>query len=550
MQFKTGRIEKNIDRENGKINIEKKSYGTNDNDDEVTSRITNTGDVLDNTIGEFGKWQCQISILMSLLLLPLAWIQLGMVFLAPPTEFTCKTSPIPNSIIDKWAEVLGTADLSAKPGSCLIKNPTSKNGDPIPCPWGFDYSKSITNSSIITEWDLVCEREHLLEFAQLAMVFGAMCGALVFGAAADKVGRKPVLSVSIFLQILCGLVSAIIPWYYGFLTSQFILAMANAGTMVTSFVICMEIVGCQWRTITPILYHISAGIGSAIMAAIAYYFKDWRQLQLGLGLLGATYIVYIWTATESPRWLLSVGRRREATAILDKATQCNGSNKTSVIKVLEEWSRLNEETNNQPGLSSFITNSELLKRIFILGVNCLISDLCFYGFSQYFGQFFDDIYISVALQGLLYSLSGLIAVVIVSRNGRRQSIVMSSCFTGLCFFTLLMMSADAWYNVLFAVFGLIGMAISHPVLYLLSGELFPTTLRASAVGICIMFSKIGALLASVVVNMGEVGWYIPLVVFGCLSFLQVILALPLPETNNYDLPEIVDDVADKKKSVA
>lgn len=547
MQIKNDRVEKNI--ENGKINIEKKTYGTNDNDVDVTSRISNTGDVLDNTIGEFGRWQCQISIMMSLLLLPLAWIQLGMLFLAPPTEFTCKQPILPDAIIEKWPEIMSGGDM--KPGSCLIKDPTSKKGDSmIPCPWGFEYSDSITNSSIITEWDLVCERESLLNLAQLAMMFGVMSGGLLFGAAADKLGRKPILSISIFLQTMFGLISAVIPWYYGFVTSQFFLAFANGGTMVTSFVICMEIVGCQWRTITPILYHISAGIGSAILAAIAYYLRDWRQLQLGLGILGAIFIIYIWTASESPRWLLAVGRRREATVILDKATESNGTNKNSIIKILEEWSRLNEEKNTQVGLMAFVTNSELLKRIFLLGVNCLISDLCFYGFSQHIGQFFDSIYMSVALQGLLYSLSGIVAVVVVNRNGRRQSIAMSSCFTGLCFFALLLVSPNDWVNVLFTMTGLIGMAVSHPVLYLLGGELFPTTIRASAVGICMAFSKVGALLASTVLYTGEAGWYMPLIIFGCLSFIQVLLTILLPETNNFDLPESMDEIRVERKSVA
>lgn len=47
-------------------------------------------DILHETIGDFGRWQFKISILMALLKFPIAWFQLGIVFLAPPTQHWCK----------------------------------------------------------------------------------------------------------------------------------------------------------------------------------------------------------------------------------------------------------------------------------------------------------------------------------------------------------------------------------------------------------------------------------------------------------------------------
>ncbi|KAF5284073.1 hypothetical protein FQA39_LY17122 [Lamprigera yunnana] len=539
-------IMKIIGEDFSRINIP--IYITGCSDTGIKFRLANTGDVLDNTIGEFGRWQCHTSILMSLLLLPMSWIQLGIVFFAPPTDFSCKT---PTHLTSTWSAAT-VSKSSLLPPSCLMKDPDSKkSGAMIPCSWGFDYDKSFTNSSIITEWDLVCERENLLEMAQFAPVLGVLAGALLLGIVADKLGRKPILLFSIFVQTVCGFVSAMVPWYYGFVTSQFILAFANGGTLTTSFVICMEITGCQWRTVTPILYHISSGLGSAIIAAVAYYVKDWRQLQLALAALGSVYVAYFWLVPESPRWLLAVGRRHEATEILDKASQNNGSSKNSIIKVLEEWNRLNQ-WNRAPdlGLTSFFTEAQLLKRICVIGITCFISDLCFYGFSQYFSQFFDNVYLSVALQGLLYSLSGIVAVIVVSRKGRKQSIAISSCFTGGCFFSLLMITSLNWVHTMICIVGVVGMAISHPVLYLLSGELFPTQLRSTAVGFSIMFSKLGAIVATVAMNLIDVEWYVPLLVLGWLSFLQCVLVFPLPETNNYELPDTLEEIQQKEKSVA
>lgn len=66
------------------------------NVDSVTSKI----------IGDFGRWQLKISILMSLLKLPLAWYQLSIIFMAPPQQFWCAK---PKSFVkytdDEWRKI-------------------------------------------------------------------------------------------------------------------------------------------------------------------------------------------------------------------------------------------------------------------------------------------------------------------------------------------------------------------------------------------------------------------------------------------------------------
>lgn len=60
-----------------------------------------------HAIGDFGRWQFQISLLMSLLKFPIAWFQLGIVFLAPPTEFWCKQPDRYKHLpVSKWRELI------------------------------------------------------------------------------------------------------------------------------------------------------------------------------------------------------------------------------------------------------------------------------------------------------------------------------------------------------------------------------------------------------------------------------------------------------------
>lgn len=54
------------------------------------------------------------------------------------------------------------------------------------CDGNFVYDHSEVHQSIVTEWDLVCEREWLAKLCQPTFMLGVLIGALVFGDLADR----------------------------------------------------------------------------------------------------------------------------------------------------------------------------------------------------------------------------------------------------------------------------------------------------------------------------------------------------------------------------
>lgn len=117
-------------------------------------------------------------------------------------------------------------------------------------------------------------------------------GNILFGILADRDGRKPVLMICILLQSVFGIVASFIPWYWAFILSRILMAIFNGGTIVTSFVMCMEVVGGKWRTIVPILYQIPFGFGNSIMAGLAYFIRDWRLFHCALSGLSYLFVLY------------------------------------------------------------------------------------------------------------------------------------------------------------------------------------------------------------------------------------------------------------------
>lgn len=91
--------------------------------------------------------------------------------------------------------------------------------------------------------------------------------------------------------------------------------------MVISFVIVMESIGPKYREAIGCVFHIPFILGHLTVPLFAYYFRAWDQYCLSLAIPQLIYLSYFVIMTESPRWLVSVGRVDEATTIVKKAAK-------------------------------------------------------------------------------------------------------------------------------------------------------------------------------------------------------------------------------------
>ncbi|KAK4883237.1 hypothetical protein RN001_006556 [Aquatica leii] len=524
-----------------------RSYGTSSED--AISQNNKEADLIESTIGNFGLWQFRISFLLSLLKFPMAWIQLSIVFLAPPTEFWCRQpQQFKNITFPKWRQISGIElpdNANKNEGQTKMTNDTCNKN--FRCPWGYEYNTSQIASSIITEWNLVCSRAHLAELTQVTLMFGVLLGSIIIGLAADKFGRKKVLLASILLQTLFGLITAIVPWFGVFTITRFFLGFADGGVMVISFVLCMEIVGGKWRTIVPILYQIPFGIGNSLMAIIAYFLRNWRDLQFTLSALSSFYATYICLIPESPRWLFITMETEKTVKLLEKAADVNKLDKSQIRSIVERLSNNKAHFVKQNfGVGVLFKTPQMRKRSTLLCMSSFIAGMSFYGFSQYLAEISTNIYFATFLGGLIIIPGGFLCIIVVTKCGRRISIAAATlyvaiCFFGICLFPIGVYRND-WPRVVLEVNGLLGMSIAYPALYLYISELYPTVLRNSGLGTTVMFSRLGSMLAPVLLATTKVLPFLPLIIFGCLSIFQASLILPLPETLNTALPDIVNDI--------
>ncbi|XP_076358981.1 solute carrier family 22 member 12-like [Tachypleus tridentatus] len=101
----------------------------------------------------------------------------------------------------------------------------------VPCT-KWDYSSR--DNTIITQWDLFCDREWLVPMNQTVFMLGILFGVFISGHLGDKFGRRPVLLGSLCLIIVSNYAGAAVPNLSFFYITRFCSAMGvgviqNAG---------------------------------------------------------------------------------------------------------------------------------------------------------------------------------------------------------------------------------------------------------------------------------------------------------------------------------
>ncbi|XP_049872469.1 organic cation transporter protein-like [Pectinophora gossypiella] len=517
-------------------------------------------DVTAIVVGDFGWWQLKISTLMSLLKLSNCWYQLNIIFMAPQQEFWCQKPPSMARYTETEWRSMCAPRIEEFP--CLIFDPDILSIAPdmdrsmiplVPC-HKFVYDKSIFERTMTSDWNLVCEKHWLIHITQCTMMCGVLLGGVFFGMLADKYGRKNPLLICIILQALASFIASALPWYWLFLINWFVLALASGGITIISFVLCMEAVSGKWRMIVPVLYQLPFGLGNTVMAVLAYWLRDWRKLEFSLACLSSLYAFYWFCTPESPRWLLANGQIDKAMEVLYVAARENGRKWTKEqIRGLIPI-RIAPEKRKIPAFVDFLRHKNMRLKTILLSLNWLFTGIAFYTFCQYLGGIGGNMFVTVAITGIISTPGPILCVFVITRTGRRNTVWTFQVLTAVCFVALLVIPREEypndWPRLLFAGIGFAAMAASVPTLYLYSGELYPTLGRNRGVGWVTIFARLGSMIAPFIVSLDSINQNLPLMLLAVTSFGQIVLLLPLPETKDTPLPDTIEEAERFTKETA
>ncbi|XP_006149909.1 solute carrier family 22 member 12 isoform X1 [Tupaia chinensis] len=253
-----------------------------------------------------------------------------------------------------------------------------------------------------------------------------------------------------------------------------------------------------------------------------------------------------WLA-ESARWLLITGRLERGLQELRRVAAINGKRAvgdTLTKEVLHSAMREELSSGQAPAsLSTLLRTPGLRLRTYVCTLCWFAFGFTFYGLALDLQALGSNVFLLQVLLGVVDFPAKTGTLLLLRRLGRRPSQAASLVLAGLCILANMLVPREmgALRSAL-AVLGLGGVGAAFTCVTIYSGELFPTVLRMTAVGLGQMASRAGGILAPLIRLLGIYSPSLPLLVYGVVPVLSGLAALLLPETQSLPLPDTIEDV--------
>ncbi|CAI5683791.1 solute carrier family 22 member 16 [Oreochromis aureus] len=413
------------------------------------------------------------------------------------------------------------------------------------CTGNFVYDHTEVYQSIVTDWDLVCDKEWLAKLCQPTFMLGVLIGALVFGDVADRIGRVKILMLTSVCQFGFGVAVAFSGNYYFFVVLRFLLAMVSSGYLVVVFVYVTEFTGNKVRTWTSMHVHAAFAVGVMMVALTGYLVRVWWIYQIVLSICTAPFLLFCWKFPETPFYLMAKGRFEETEKLLNVIAHVNGLEcRLKAEDLLEPGKREDgksllkgdtEEQSSKP--EKKLTIVDLFGSWRMAGRTCTVWAIWFIGSLGYYVSSLGSVnlggnqYVNLFLAGAVELPSYLVGCFAMDRIGRKKTCAPSLLLAALACFLIIVVPADI--EILIIVLSMIGkfaIAIAFGLIYLYTCELYPTIIRSLAVGSGSMMCRVGSVVAPFCVYLADIWIYLPQLIVGILALIFGVLALFLPET--------------------
>ncbi|XP_029966428.1 solute carrier family 22 member 16 [Salarias fasciatus] len=423
------------------------------------------------------------------------------------------------------------------------------------CAGKFVFDHSEVRQNIVTDWDLVCDREWLAKLCQPTFMLGVLIGALVFGDVADRVGRVRILMFTSLSQFVLGVLVAFSGNYYLFMVLRFLLAMVSSGYLVVVFVYVTEFTGSKVRTWTSMHVHAHFAVGVMVVALTGYLVRVWWIYQIILSTCTSPFLLFCWKFPETPFYLLTKGRYKDAQALLDAMARFNGLEcrlKAEQLMEIEKSDKaaalLEQEAEGQPAQpEKKLSILDLFGSWRMAGRTCTVWSIWFIGSLGYYVFSLGSVslggnqYMNLFLVGAVELPSYMVGCFAMDRIGRRMTCAPALLLAGVTCILIIVVPEIEALAIALSMIGKFAIAIAFGLIYLYTCELYPTIIRSLAVGTGSMMCRVGSVVAPFCVYLADVWQYLPQVIVGILAFIIGVLTLLLPETLGQPLTNTLEE---------
>uniref|UniRef100_A0A8C2YRX9 Solute carrier family 22 member 5 n=1 Tax=Chinchilla lanigera TaxID=34839 RepID=A0A8C2YRX9_CHILA len=520
-------------------------------------------------LGEWGPFQRLIFFLLSASIIPNGFNGMSVVFLAGTPEHRCRVPDAAN-LSSAWRNhsvPLLLRDGREVPDSCsryrlaAVANFSALGLEPgrdvdlgqleqESCLDGWEFSQDVFQSTIVTEWNLVCKDDWKTPLSMSLFFVGVLLGCFISGQLSDRFGRKNVLFVTMGMQTGFSLLQVFSKNFEMFTVLFVLVGMGQISNYVAAFVLGTEILGKSVRIVFATLgVCIFFAFGFMLLPLIAYFIRDWRMLLLALTLPGVLCVALWWFIPESPRWLISQGRFEEAEIIIRKAAKMNGIVAPSTIFDPSELQDLSSKKQQSHHILDLIRTRNIRIVTIMSIILWMTISVGYFGLSLDTPNLYGDIYVNCFLSAVVEVPAYLLAWLLLQYVPRRYSLATALFLGGSVLLFVQLVPPDLYYlATVLVMVGKFGITAAFSMVYVYTAELYPTVVRNMGVGVSSTASRLGSILSPYFVYLGAYDRFLPYILMGSLTILTAILTLFLPESFGTPLPDTIDQMLRVKGS--
>ena len=331
---------------------------------------------------------------------------------------------------------------------------------------------------------------------------GAVAGALLFGALADRFGRRRLFNVTLGLYLVA---TALTAFSGGFASFAFFRLLTGAGiggeyAAINSAI--QELIPARFRGRTDLIVNGSFWIGAALGAGGAVLLLAPGRLPADLGwraafgigaVLGAVILYLRRFVPESPRWLMTHGRLDEAERVTAEIERIAGASTSPEPSALPRLTLVAQRT-GLVEVARTLFRTYRRRSLFVLVLmasQAFFYNAIFFTYALVLGRFFAVPEDRIGLYVLPFAAGNFLGPLLLGRFfdviGRRFMIALTYAASGL------LLAATAWLFV-DGRLGATGMTVAWSVVfffasaaassaYLSAGESFPLEMRAFAIAL-------------------------------------------------------------------
>ncbi len=383
-----------------------------------------------------------------------------------------------------------------------------------------------------------------------ATFVGLFLGTLVFGFAADKFGRRLIFTTSLLWYAIATAVMAFQKSAAEIVLWRMIAGIGIGVELVTIDTYIVELMPKELRGRAFAVNEVIQFSAVPIVALVAWRlvplqpwgFEGWRWVVL-LGSVGAIFVWFIrQRIPESPRWLIAHGNLEEAERVTSEVERRVSEKLGASLPPPKV-----ETAAEQRGSFLEIFDSTYGPRTFMLMVFHFFQTIGYYGFASWVPTLLiaNGIGITSSLQfSFVIAISSpfgpLLATSVADKFERKWQIVISAIFVAV-FGLLFSRQSDPFWLIVFGVLLTCANNWMSVGFHTYQAELFPTRIRARAVGFVYSWSRLSAVFTSLMIGFFLRDFGVPGVfTFIGASMLVVVLSIGIfgPRTRNLALEVI------------